>query len=333
MSERADPDGRPARRRFAVGVRWRDPQVWRLGSGLVLFAFALTHFLNHALGLVSVEAMDAVQAVRRGFWRSAPGTILLYGSLAVHVVLALGKLAGRRTWRMAPWEAAQIALGLSIPILAAAHVAGTRFVAAAAGFDDTYTAELRLLWPGLALSQSHPSRRGLASRHDRPAPLASDDASVRALEPRAARGRRAGADARDHRLDRSGPPAVSQALRRAAHDRVAVRRGRRPDRTGRAFRLDGLPGGRAGVPRLADDGLAPQGTDDHLFGRAHPACPAGRHASRDQPLGWRASCGGVRRTRPLHDVSGEGAGRAGTPSASQSRRRRRRSRGSMRRPA
>jgi adenylate cyclase len=154
MSERADPDGRPARRRFAVGVRWRDPQVWRLGSGLVLFAFALTHFLNHALGLVSVEAMDAVQAVRRGFWRSAPGTILLYGSLAVHVVLALGKLAGRRSWRMAPWEAAQIALGLSIPILAAAHVAGTRFVAAAAGFDDTYTAELRLLWPGLALSQS-----------------------------------------------------------------------------------------------------------------------------------------------------------------------------------
>ena len=30
-------------------------------------------------------------------------------------------------------------------------------------------------------------------------------------------------------------------------------------------------------------------TEDHLFGRAHPACPAGRHSTRDQPLGRRAS--------------------------------------------
>jgi adenylate cyclase len=30
----------------------------------------------------------------------------------------------------------------------------TRGVSAAAGFDDTYTNELRLLWPGLATSQS-----------------------------------------------------------------------------------------------------------------------------------------------------------------------------------
>ena len=31
----------------------------RLWSGLVLFTFALTHFLNHALGLWSLEAMAA----------------------------------------------------------------------------------------------------------------------------------------------------------------------------------------------------------------------------------------------------------------------------------
>ena len=94
----------------------------------------------------------AVQAARRGFWRSAPGTIP-YGSLAVHVVLALFKLAGCRTWRVAPWEATQIALGLSIPILAAAHVAGTRFVAEAAG--STIPTRRRCgFWPGLALSQS-----------------------------------------------------------------------------------------------------------------------------------------------------------------------------------
>jgi adenylate cyclase len=133
---------------------WRVAQRWRLISGLVLFTFALTHFLNHALGHLSVEAMEAVQEVRRAVWRSWPGTILLYGSLAVHVTLALAKLIGRRTWRMAVWEALQIGFGLLIPILAVAHVMATRGVSAVTGFDDTYTAELRLLWPGLASSQS-----------------------------------------------------------------------------------------------------------------------------------------------------------------------------------
>jgi adenylate cyclase len=40
-------------------------QRLRLISGLVLFAFAATHFLNHALGLVSLEAMHAMQAGAR----------------------------------------------------------------------------------------------------------------------------------------------------------------------------------------------------------------------------------------------------------------------------
>ncbi len=140
-----------ARRNLA---RLQDAQLWRLGSGLVLFTFALTHFLNHALGHVSVEVMEAAQVWRRGFWRSWPGTVLLYGALATHVMLVLAKLARRRTWRVAPWEGAQIALGLTIPFLGAAHVMATRGVSAATGFDDTYTNELRLLWPGLASSQS-----------------------------------------------------------------------------------------------------------------------------------------------------------------------------------
>jgi adenylate cyclase len=146
--------GRRARRLARLPRAFRSAQFWRLASGLVLFTFALTHFLNHALGHVSVEAMEAAQAFRRGFWRSGPGTVLLYGALATHVTLAAWKLVRRRTWRMAPWEALQIGLGLAIPILGAAHVAATRGVSSATGFDDTYTAELRLLWPDLAWSQS-----------------------------------------------------------------------------------------------------------------------------------------------------------------------------------
>ena len=41
-------------------------QRLRLVSGLVLFTFAATHFLNHALGLVSLDAMQAMQALAQG---------------------------------------------------------------------------------------------------------------------------------------------------------------------------------------------------------------------------------------------------------------------------
>ena len=85
------PRGGPRPTAPPLGPRPRlaEAQTWRLISGLILFAFALTHFLNHALGHISIEAMEEVQEVRRGVWRSWPGTVPLYGALAVHVSLAL----------------------------------------------------------------------------------------------------------------------------------------------------------------------------------------------------------------------------------------------------
>src|SRR3982751_5107545 len=134
--------------------RLRNPQTWRLASGLVLFAFVLTHFLNHALGHVSLETMQQGQGLRRAVWGSWPGTLFLYGAAAVHVGLALWKLVRRHTWRMPTWEATQIALGLWIPFLAVAHVMTTRGLSAFYGVEPTYALELRLLWPARALMQS-----------------------------------------------------------------------------------------------------------------------------------------------------------------------------------
>lgn len=132
----------------------RDLQSWRLASGLVLFAFVLTHFLNHALGLVSLDAMNRMQVMRRAVWSTWPGSTLLYGAIAVHLGLVLWKFIHRRTWRMQLWEAAQIVLGFSIPFLAVAHVMTTRGLSALYGVDPTYSVELRVLWPARALSQS-----------------------------------------------------------------------------------------------------------------------------------------------------------------------------------
>lgn len=55
-------------------------QRLRLISGLILFAFAATHFFNHALGLVSLDAMQAMQDARKVVTRSRPGSIILHAA-------------------------------------------------------------------------------------------------------------------------------------------------------------------------------------------------------------------------------------------------------------
>ena len=85
-------------------------QRLRLISGLVLFAFAGTHFLNHAVGLYGLEAMHEMEIWRTTVTRSWPGSILLGAALVTHLSLGLYKLAMRSTLRMPTWEAVQIAL-------------------------------------------------------------------------------------------------------------------------------------------------------------------------------------------------------------------------------
>ena len=89
----------------------------RLGSGLVLLAYLATHFANHALGLVSLDAMEDGREWFLLLWRNPVGTTALYAALLVHAVLAFWSLYRRRTLRMPAWEAAQLALGLAIPPL------------------------------------------------------------------------------------------------------------------------------------------------------------------------------------------------------------------------
>jgi adenylate cyclase len=118
----------------------------RLITGLVIAAFVVGHFTNHALGVVSVEAMNGMRAGLASWWRSLPGTVLLYGSLATHFTLALVSLYRRSTLRMPAWEAGQLLLGLAIPPLLIAHVVGTRLTWELLGHYIDYERIVGLLW-------------------------------------------------------------------------------------------------------------------------------------------------------------------------------------------
>ncbi len=118
----------------------------RLVSGLVLFTYIAAHLLNHALGLVSVSLADRGLGIALRLWHSIPGTLLLYGAAAVHVVLALQAIYQRRTLRMAPLDALRIALGLAIPTLLIGHVVATRVAFEGYDVSPEYARVVWSLW-------------------------------------------------------------------------------------------------------------------------------------------------------------------------------------------
>ncbi len=125
----------------------------RIWTGLILFAFAATHLLNHALGLVSLDLMEEVRDVRVAITRSALGTLLLASAALIHLVMGLATFARRRSLRLRPVEAVQLAFGLLIPLLLFRHVIGTRGVHELFGIDDNYEYALFVMWPGEAWQQ------------------------------------------------------------------------------------------------------------------------------------------------------------------------------------
>jgi adenylate cyclase len=98
----------------------------RIASGLILFVYALLHFLNIGVGLIDPVWMDRMQEWRQLVTRSILGTIVIYGAFTVHIVFALARVVGRRSLRMPIGEMAQITMGLVIPILLITHIVHTR---------------------------------------------------------------------------------------------------------------------------------------------------------------------------------------------------------------
>src|SRR5947208_13720392 len=91
-------------------------------TGLVIGLYVTMHLSNHALGLISVRAQEAVRPWVMALWHSPPGQVLLYGSLSVHAIVALVVLVRRRHYPMPAWETMQILLGIAIPYLLLVHI-------------------------------------------------------------------------------------------------------------------------------------------------------------------------------------------------------------------
>ncbi len=119
----------------------------RLVGGMVLMLFVACHLSNLALGLVSLDVMEAWRPRILAVWQTYPGLTLLYGALLSHLVLGLVALAKRRSaasFRAS--DVAQLILGLTIPLLLTLHVLGMRGTVALGGPHVSYGLALVIYW-------------------------------------------------------------------------------------------------------------------------------------------------------------------------------------------
>ncbi len=120
-----------------VGLR----QV-RLVTGAIMFAYLVSHFLNHALGNISTEALAIGVHYHTEFWQFLPVAIVFYTACLVHTALGIWALFQRREFHWKAVEPLQLALGLSIPMLIVVHVVGVRLGQTLYGHEKLYPQEL-----------------------------------------------------------------------------------------------------------------------------------------------------------------------------------------------
>ena len=110
----------------------------RLGSGIVLALYVAQHLVNHAFGIVSIEAAEAYRKTVGAVFQTAPGLVLLYGSILLHMIVALRSIYRRSSLRLSFWQWLQILMGLSIPPLVVGHAVANRGFALIGEVDPNY---------------------------------------------------------------------------------------------------------------------------------------------------------------------------------------------------
>ncbi|MGJ5182098.1 adenylate/guanylate cyclase domain-containing protein [Bradyrhizobium oligotrophicum] len=126
-----------------IGVR-----QLRLICGIILFSYLLSHFLNHALGNVSVQALAAGVAYHVAFWQFLPVAVLFYAAVLIHGGLGVWALYQRRQFSRGVIEPLQLVLGLSVPALIFGHIAGVRLGQTLYGHEKLYPQVLYAYWSG-----------------------------------------------------------------------------------------------------------------------------------------------------------------------------------------
>jgi len=136
----------PTRAQLVKLIRGISVRQIRLVSGLVLFGYLISHFLNHALGNISMAALAAGVHYHSLFWQFPPVAAVFYGSALIHTGLGIWALYQRRQFHWKAIEPLQLVLGLTIPVLIVAHIVGARLGHSLFGLEKLYPQILHADW-------------------------------------------------------------------------------------------------------------------------------------------------------------------------------------------
>ena len=135
-----------SRERLTKLIRGTSVRQVRLGCGLILFAYLVSHYLNHALGNISMEALAAGVRWHVLFWQFLPVAIVFYAAALIHTGLGIWALYERRQFRWKAVEPLQLVLGLSIPALVITHIIGVRLGQTLFGHEKLYPQVFFAYW-------------------------------------------------------------------------------------------------------------------------------------------------------------------------------------------
>ena len=97
----------------------------RIYSGVILFVYALTHLLNHSFNIFSIELADHVrESYFHLVWKNPISTILLYGSLIIHILLGFYSILTKKSYKITLREWLQILFPVLALLLLLQHIAG-----------------------------------------------------------------------------------------------------------------------------------------------------------------------------------------------------------------
>jgi adenylate cyclase len=136
----------PSRTQLAKLIRGIGVRQIRLVCGLVLYAYLISHFLNHALGNISMTALAIGVHYHTLFWQFPPVAYVFYGSALIHTGLGIWALYQRRQFHWKAIEPLQLVLGLCIPVLIVSHVVGARLGHSLFGLEKLYPQILHADW-------------------------------------------------------------------------------------------------------------------------------------------------------------------------------------------
>jgi adenylate cyclase len=135
-----------SREQLARSIRGIGLRQVRLVSGMVLFTYLVSHFLNHALGNISMNALASGVYIHTLFWRSLPVAVVFYAACFIHSGLGIWALYDRRQFKWKAIEPIQLVLGLSIPALIITHIVGVRLGQTLFGHEKFYPQVLYLFF-------------------------------------------------------------------------------------------------------------------------------------------------------------------------------------------